>query len=95
MLSLLQMEINLVATRQRHIFAPTELSNTSKIVPSDKEKKGHIEKLHGFTKGYQDGTRVLFVHEAERLLKDHYYVSNRLQRLREKVGSCERELGYN
>ena len=81
------------SNREATHFSSTEyLSNASKIVPSDKANQDPIEKLHGFTKGYQEGTRVLFVHESERLLKDHYYLSNRLRKLRENVGNCEKEL---
>ena len=80
-------------SRAATYFAATEhLSNTSKIVPSNKANQDRVEKLHGFTNGYKEGTKVLFVHESERLLKDHYFLSKRLQKLREKVASCEKDL---
>ena len=73
-------------------FIPTCLENKSKIVASNEAAQGNIEQLHGDTNGYKEGTKVLFIQESERLLKDHYFLANRLQKLRAKVGDCEKEL---
>ena len=70
----------------------TTFANTSKVVASNTAAQDHIKQLHGKTDGYKEGTKVLFIQESERLLKDHYYLANRLQKLGAKVGDCEKEL---
>ena len=73
-------------------FSPTEvLSEKWRKIGHDVEKN-EVERVYGDTEGRTAASKMFILEESEQILKKHYLVSKKLDKLNKMVKNCEEEL---
>ena len=78
--------------KQSTHFSPTEhLSENQRKIGHDVENT-EVEHIYGDSEGRKAASKMLILEEAEQILKKHYLVSKKSDKLNKMVKNCEEEL---